>query len=198
MKSYHILIVVLFAIFLSCSNDDDANNDISNEFIDPRDGQTYPLVTIGTQTWFAHNLNYELENGESKCYDDVEGNCFTYGRLYDGDDALTACPEGFRLATEDDWLTLFDFLGGEETAYNFLGPYAQQQGEPINFNLLAGGYYLNGFLGITQIGRYWTSTDAGLPNSLRFLEFEPEVEVDFAGASYGFLMSCRCIKDEEQ
>ena len=187
-------ILLLCMAILSCSSDDD-NNTIPNQMVDPRDGQIYQLVTLGNQTWFAQNLNYEIENGESKCYNDIESNCFSYGRLYRGDDALTACPEGYHLASQEEWEELFEFLGGEDVAHAFLGPYGQQQGETIDFNLLAGGYYFGGYQFITETGYFWTSTDAGLPNSSRYIAYEPNISVGGGGASHGLLMSCRCIKD---
>ena len=194
MKVYCILILCLIS-FTSCSNDDNDDSTPSNLFTDTRDNQTYKLITLGSQTWFSQNLNFELENGESKCYSDNLGNCFTYGRLYRGDDALTACPEGFHLPSREEWEELFDFLGGENVAHFFLGPYSEQQGEAINFDLLAGGYYHGSYQQITEVGRYWTSTPTGLPDSNWYLQFEPEISTNFGGASYGILMNCRCIKD---
>ena len=102
-------------------------------------GETYQTEVIGTQTWFARNLNYTVEG--SKCYGDgaevyvetregthfsgyyttlseadVQANCEKYGRLYDWNAAMSACPTGWHLPSDDEWATLTDFVGGSEIA----------------------------------------------------------------------------------
>ncbi len=36
--------------------------------------ETYQTVVIGNQTWFARNLNYEPDTGNSACYDYLASN----------------------------------------------------------------------------------------------------------------------------
>lgn len=68
-------------------------NGCGNPIIDSRDGKTYNTVLIGTQCWFAQNLNVgtringsndQTNNGliEKYCYNDDENNCDVYGGLY--------------------------------------------------------------------------------------------------------------------
>lgn len=65
------------------------NPDITYDTMtDPRDKKVYKIVTIGSQTWMAENLNYadsattkSLLN-RSWCYGNVAANCDVGGRLY--------------------------------------------------------------------------------------------------------------------
>lgn len=78
------------------------NNDnfqCGDMWIDNRDDQAYTTIQIGTQCWFAENINIgtrinasidQTNNNiiEKYCYDDSEGNCTIRGGLYKFEEAF--------------------------------------------------------------------------------------------------------------
>ncbi len=107
-------VVFLLAVFATSSFAKNLPVEKYGSMTDPRDGQTYKTVKIGKQVWMAENLNYETAH--SYCYDDRMSNCVKYGRLYEWEYALTACPAGFHLPTLEEWKILFETVGGKESA----------------------------------------------------------------------------------
>lgn len=102
-------------------------------FTDARDGYRYPVVTIGGLRWFAENLRYRTP--DSRCYENDEANCVDHGRLYRLKDALSACPDGWRVPTEEDWRSLERGLGMPESEIEK----KDGRGEPAGRRLKFGG-----------------------------------------------------------
>jgi len=124
-----------------------ASNVITGTFIDERDEQTYSWVKIGTQTWMADNLNY-VKRKEGWCYNENPSNCAVYGRLYNWEDAMDVCPEGWHLPTDVEWNKLISYLGGESFAGNKMLDEGQEHwrvqknkiAEESGFDALPGGF----------------------------------------------------------
>ena len=89
----------------------------SGTFTDPRDGNKYEYITIGEQVWMTENLSHRSREGSSVYFhgisdpDTVQNNEY-FGRLYAFETALTVCPDGWHLPSDEEWTVLIDFLGG--------------------------------------------------------------------------------------
>ena len=108
------------------------NPDIQYGTVTDYDGNEYKTVTIGTQTWMAENLRTtHFQNGDPisliessgwslnfaepayTWYNKIEPK-IPYGAYYHWSavsDERNIAPEGWRVATSDDWSELFDYVG---------------------------------------------------------------------------------------
>ena len=190
-------------------------------------GYDYETVQIGEQCWFAENLraeNYRNEEaiptelsdsewagtaeGAVSVYDGDMSNLSTYGRLYNWyavDDDRSLCPIGWHAATDSDWTSVVDLLGGDSSSGIAL---KSQQGwnnngdgnDSVGFSALPGGVraetgvYLNKGAG----GYWWTSSPSNSTAYSRDMQFDENYcsRGDDYSLNAGF--SIRCIKDTEQ
>jgi len=159
----------------------------STPMTDRRDGRykEYKTVDIttktGTLTWMAQNLNYAAEG--SKCIgpdslglavDENTPHCDTYGRLYNWNTAINACPAGWRLPSRDEWASLgFDINKLKATSG---WDYGKRNGtDDYGLALLPGGYAVKSsieghysFYGNKTNGRWWGSGESETNNSDAF------------------------------
>ena len=180
----------------------------NNTFTDSRDGQEYKTIKLKDgKTWMAQNLNYDIGEG---CwfYDNDSENGKKYGRLYTWEAAQKACPEGWRLPTDDEWWEMTKHYGmawnnhegqqkneegdAGETAFNAL-----IQGGSSSFSALLGGSrYSDGSFGSLGVyGDYWSSTEESSSSAWNydFEGYDKGLDRRLSNKSLGF--SCRCLQD---
>jgi uncharacterized protein (TIGR02145 family) len=130
-----------------------------DSFTDSRDGKKYRTVKIGKLTWMAENLN--RATGNSWCYENNESNCKKYGRLYDWNTAMKACPAGWRLPTRDDWNNLVEVAGGDVAGTKLKSKTGWNGTDDFGFSALPGGYRSTdgSFYGAGNLGYWWSATE---------------------------------------
>jgi uncharacterized protein (TIGR02145 family) len=161
--------------------------------------ETYQTVVIGTQTWFKRNLN---NSASGTCYEGLTSNCTKYGRLYTWADAKTVCPSGWRLPSNADWDNLLsNYTDGFEGWY-MKAPigwdnYDGLLGADANgFSALPGGFLYDGsYLGIGNLGWWWSSNDSGDSAYSYFISYENDAVTQGAGSKEDYRFSVRCMKD---
>lgn len=157
-----------------------------------------PTIVLNGRTWTAENLNIDVPG--SVCYDNDPDNCITYGRMYNFEEAQTACPAlgaGWRVPTRSEWDAMILSFGGigaaPGSAYDEL-----IDGGSSGFNLLFGGYEQDGvFSTLGTRGRYWSST--GSSSSLFAWQYQLIESLGILGRSDNLKISrrsCRCILDQ--
>jgi uncharacterized protein (TIGR02145 family) len=177
----NILLIITLVIF-TIQNQAQTVTDI--------DGNVYTSVHIGTQIWLGQNLNVaHYNNGDSipnitddivwgnlttgaYCdYNNIPANSAIYGKLYNHytiSDPRYLCPTGWHVSSDDEWVTLVAYLGGDSIAGGKLKETGTTHWLNMNFGAsnesgftaLPGGERADDgtFLNLGVAGIWWDST----------------------------------------
>lgn len=191
------------------------------------DNNVYNTITIGTQEWTTENLKVtHFTNGDPipKVIENSGWNNLTswaycenynsadssliYGHLYNfyavASGAL--CPAGWHVPSDQEWITLLNYLGGDTVAGGKLKESGTSHWKSPNtggsnetgFTGLPAGYrsYYQGFLYNRVLGYWWSSTEIYTFQSyyIGVNNYSKNVThlFDYKGNGY----SVRCIKDK--
>jgi len=146
-----------------------------NDLLDIRDSTIYPTILIGTQCWFASNLNYGTEIPYSTPQRDncipekysLSSSPLPHPAFYQWDELMNyqdteqtqgLCPPGWHVPSESDWNQLFTFYQGNAFA-----------GSPLLYSgysgfdaLLPGAGFFNNSWELEGFATlFWSSTSHG-------------------------------------
>lgn len=213
MKNIIFTITVLLS-FASAAFAQGAVQVVKTSFKDPRDGQVYGIKKVGNLTWMKENLRYDYPD-ESWCYDDEEKACTDLGMLYTFEAAKKACPTGWRLPTDNDWMDLEKALGMARNQLN-IDDYSKQRGTNEGQKLKTGGssgleFKITGFATISEgsaeydgIGGdrprsyFWTATSRTVKGQTltyrRRIEAKNGFLFRFSNPAAGYAVAVRCVQ----
>ena len=170
-------------------------------FKDSRDGKVYKIITIGAQTWFAQNLNYEIENSWENEKDTTWFSLY-YGRYYTWDAAQEACPDGWHLPEDNEWQTLETELAKIGNSTNNVSLLKSKNGwlkgsdHRIGFNAVAAGAYIDSLqFGSFIFASFWTATEMNKLNALTRSIHSMKPSLLRKESKKKSAYSVRCVKD---
>jgi len=143
---------------------------------DPRDGREYYVTEVNGLTWFRQNLAYE---GVGIPYLNCSVMSGIFGVYYNWEEAQTACPDGWRLPTEEDWLGLGKYLTGKDLT-------STDKWEGVSGELMVDATYFS-----STLWEYWPNVKITNSTKLGFLPFgyaiDKEGNVEWVG---GYKFCC--------
>lgn len=114
-------------------------------FTDPRDGYTYHVASANGLEWLEPNLTWK---GAGVPYASCDAMAKVFGNYYSWEEARSACPDGWRLPTDEEWVKLAVKYGAPESS-STLKDIEGGAGE-----LMADAYFNNG-----KMWEYWPAVN---------------------------------------
>lgn len=185
------------------------------------EGISYCARKVGDATWLRRNA---VCADKGTAYMDSPAMLDVFGSYVNWEDAKTACPEGYRLPSEADWVALGKALGAEDAeAYRDIAGIAGKMMVNATFNydettlwtywpqvkindesglsVLPAGYANLGgksgqFYGVKEYAAFWTADEADENEAYyRYLnEKEPDLKIGKADKTF-FGATVRCVKE---
>lgn len=179
-------------------------------FTDERDGETYTWVKIGEQIWMGENLRFD--NGTSPCSENDDPNCNNCGRYYTFEEAVKACPKGWHLPSDQEWMDLEVNVGMNEAdagEKGWRGTHPGQapkllRGGDTGLDLRMCGYVDESNYVVDQYKQsyYWTSTKIVNINGYTqggtsyMRHFKARASIDRSIMNKEYNLTIRCVKNQ--
>ncbi len=132
--------------------------------IDERDNQSYQTYDINGIKWFAENLNYKIPSSSKDVCGGPDGasgkGCERYGRLYRQSELKDACPDGWHVATTEEWASLGESQKGLITQ-NAVFEKTNGADNSTGLSLIPAGYFNGSAVEKLGYGLYWHEISAG-------------------------------------
>lgn len=222
LKNYLSCSLLIFVFFIYCSENPKSSAESNPGIVTDIDGNVYNTVKIGEQWWLVDNLKVtRFRNGDSipnitdhsqwtdlssaaYCnYNNDINNVSSYGRLYNWfvvHDSRNIAPEGWHVATDEEWKDLEKHLGMNPSDIDYIGFRGRDEASILkegDFAALPAGFCgLDGhFNNIGNLGYWWTASEFCRLNAwYRALTIGSNmVNRNFDSKIYGF--SVRCVRD---
>lgn len=173
------------------------------------DGNEYKTVKIGSQWWMAENLKAKHDKQgndiQSYYYKNNKSYLDTYGRYYDWDVAQEVCPEGWHLPSYNEWVEMFNYLGGMSVAGGKLKvPGGEHWMSPNSGSSNASGFTALGsgeyeppkYQFLKQFAVFWSATETDHLNAKYFALENKSSGVRKLDYLKSLAYSVRCVQDE--
>jgi uncharacterized protein (TIGR02145 family) len=163
-------------------------------FVDPRDQSLYATVHVENMTWLGSNMRYAVAG--SGCVED----CDRYGRMYTYEQALQACPPGWKLPAMEDWKELSNALNPPrmqefDNDFYLFYAYVLNQAFDLRWPGFINSSDERGFKDTRTY--FWTSTKDGANQGIFYLENNSAgLHAFYIYGSVNNRISCLCVKDE--